>query len=70
MKKICIVAKERIINPSTGKIHSDDGLRALDGYFEDVIEVDDNYNEISLLLQYEEEHPEIKGWNFQITEIH
>ena len=36
MKKICIVARERIINPSTGKSHSDDGLRALDGYFEDV----------------------------------
>ena len=69
MKKIKIIAREMIINPTTGKVHPDEGLRALNGYFEDIKEVAENYDKISLILQYEEQYPEIKGWNFQITEV-
>ena len=69
MKKIKLIARQMIINPSTGKVHSDEGLRALNGYFEDIKEVDETYDEISLILQYEEVYPEIKGWDFQIIEI-
>ena len=37
MKKINIIARQRIIDPYTRKVHNDDGLRALNGYFEDEI---------------------------------
>ena len=69
MKTIKIIAREKIINPRTGNVHSDEGLRALDGYFEDIKEVEDKYNGTSLILQYEELYPEIKGWDFQIIEL-
>ena len=69
MKKIKIIAREKIINLRTGNVHSDEGLRALDGYFEEIHEVEDKYNSTSLILQYEELHPELKGWDFQIIEL-
>ena len=69
MKKIRIIARQMIINPSTGKVHTDEGLRALNGYFEDIKEVEETYDIIPLILQYEELYPEIKGWDFQIIEI-
>jgi len=69
MKKIKIIAREMIINPTTGRVHSDDGLRVLNGYFEDIKEVAENYDKLSLILQYEEQYPGIKGRNFQITEV-
>lgn len=69
MKTIKIIAREKIINPHTGNVHSDEGLRALDGYFEEIQKVEDKYNSTSLILQYEELHPELKGWDFQIIEL-
>ena len=69
MKKIRIIAREKIFNPNTGKRHSDEGLRALNGYFEDIVELNDNYDKISLILKYEEMYPRISGWDFQIEEI-
>ena len=69
MKKINIIARQRIIDPYTRKVHNDDGLRALNGYFEDVVTVDEPFDEITFVLKYEETHPELKGWNFQIAEI-
>ena len=69
MKKIRIIARQRIINPHTMKVHDDNGLRALNGYYEDVITVEVPFDETSFVLQFEEAHPEIKGWNFQLVEI-
>ena len=69
MKTIKIIARSRIINPNAGEIHCDEDLRALNCYYEDVIEVDENYDKVSLVIQYEELYPEIKGWDFQIIEL-
>lgn len=69
MKKIRIIARQRIINPHTMKVHDDNGLRALNGYYEDVITVEVPFYETSFVLQFEEAHPELKGWNFQLVEI-
>ena len=69
MKKVKIIARERIIDPATGRRHTDAGLMALNGYYEDVIDVEDDYNKISLVLHLEEMHPELKGRLFEIIEI-
>lgn len=31
MKKVALVARQNIVNPMTGRVHDDTGLRALDG---------------------------------------
>ena len=64
-----IIARQRIIDPYTMKVYNDAGLRALNGYYEDVIMAAEPFDKISFILQYEEDHPELKGWNFQIIEI-
>ena len=69
MKKIGIIARQRIIDPTTKKIHNDDGLRALNGYFEDVVLVEEPFDKTTFVLKYEEDHPELKGWRFQIIDI-
>ncbi|MBO5938444.1 MAG: hypothetical protein J6Q82_02970 [Clostridia bacterium] len=69
MKRISIIARQRIINPHTMKVHNDNGLKALNGYFEDIVVVDEPFNETTFILQYEEKHQELKGWDFQIKEI-
>lgn len=56
-----LIARERIIDPSTGKIHNDIGLIALNGYYESpVIEFDSNENEDeilrTLILRFESEY--------------
>ena len=44
MKHIKIIARQRIIDPHTGKMHNDQGLMALNGYYEsEIIEVEDSY---------------------------
>ena len=69
MRKIKIIAREKIINPSTRTIHSDEGLRALDAYREEVLEINENYNEDSVIEMFEEKYPEVKCWNLEIKEI-
>lgn len=69
MKKFKLKARANIINPRTGRIYSDKELLAFDGYFEDIIELDDNCDLDSFFSKYEEEHPEIKGMEIQIEEI-
>ena len=69
MKKIRVIARERIINPETWKVHTDAGLMALNGYYENVFEVDDAYNKIMFILELEEKHSELKGRSFEITEL-
>jgi hypothetical protein len=69
MKKIRVIARERIINPETRRIHNDAGLMALNGYYENVFQVDETYNETMFILELEEKYPELKGRSFQITEL-
>jgi hypothetical protein len=43
MKRIKIIARQHIIDPNTGKLHNDQGLMALNGYYESgIIEVEDS----------------------------
>lgn len=69
MKTIKVIARERIIDPTTGRCHNDTGLMALNGYYENVIDVEDDYNKTSLVLYLEETYPELKGRSFEIIEI-
>ena len=39
---------------------------SLDGYFEDTLSVEDNYDIKSLVDLYEEKYPKIQGWDFEI----
>ena len=36
MKKIRVIARERIVNPETLRVHNDAGRMALNGYYENV----------------------------------
>ena len=69
MKKYRIIARQRIIDPKTKRVHDDFGLMALNGYYEDVVTVEEPFDETSFILQFEEEHPELRGWDFQLSEI-
>lgn len=69
MKKVRIIARQMIISPETGEVHSDEGLRALNGYYEDIIQVPETYDSTRIVLNFENEHPEFYGWNFQIQEL-
>ena len=69
MKRIRVIARERIIDPSTMRIHTDAGLMALNGYWENVYEVDDDYSKTSFILDLEDKVPELRGRNFQIIEL-
>ena len=68
MKKVKIIARQRIINFAESGIHSDEGLRALDSYFEVEKVVNEDSEKLSLIIQLEEQNPEIKGWDFEIIE--
>lgn len=70
MKHIKIIARQRIIDPYTGKIHNDQGLMALNGYYEsEIIEVEDSYDKNTVILNFEVLHPEIKADTYEICEI-
>ena len=69
MKKYRIIARQRIIDPKTKRVHDDFGLMALNGYYEDIIEMNEPIDEIMFHLQFEQDLPEYKGWNLQIIEI-
>lgn len=69
MKTIKIVARQKIINPNTMQIHDDAGLKALDGYYEEILEVSDQVDIVKIAQNFEKNHPELSGWNIQIEEI-
>ena len=69
MKRIAVIARQRIIDPKTWKIHTDEGLRALNSYYEDIVIVEEPFDETTFILQFEAEHPELRGWNFQLCKI-
>ena len=43
-------------------------LKKDNAYYEDVFEVPDDFNKTMFSLQFEVDHPEMKGWLFEITE--
>lgn len=64
MKKICLVARQNIINANGGGYHNDEGRRALDGIrYGAVKEIEDNVNPLSiwhrLRQEFEVDNP---GW--------
>lgn len=70
MKYIKIIARQRIINPHTGKSHSDQGLMALNGYYEsEIIEVGDFYDKTTVISEFENLHPEVKADIYEIREV-
>lgn len=69
MKKLRVIARQRHIDPKTGKKYSDAKLVTVNAYYEDVIEVEDSYDKNMLPLQLGEQHPELSGWTFQIIEL-
>ena len=38
-------------------------------YFEDIINVVEDYNKDDIVFKYEEQYPYLKGWTFQIIVI-
>ena len=55
MKKYRIIARQRIIDPKTKRVHDDFGLMALNGYYEDIIEINEPIDEIMFHLQFHED---------------
>lgn len=68
MKRIKLIARQRYIEPNTGKRYSDAKLITVNAYYKDVFEVPDDFYKTMFLLQFEADHPEMKGWLFEITE--
>ena len=68
MKRIKLIARQRHLESKTGKRYTDAKLRTVNAYYEDVFEVSEDYNQTMFLLHFEEEHPEMRGWVFQIVE--
>lgn len=68
MKRIKLIARQRHIEPKTGKRYSDAKLMTVNAYYEDVFEMPDDFNKTMFSLQFEVDHPEMKGWLFEITE--
>ncbi len=68
MKNIKVIAREKIINPETKQQYDDAGLKALDGYYEEVVSVDESYDEIAFLQEYAENHPELKERILELIE--
>lgn len=64
MKKICLVARQNIINTNGGGYHNDEGRRALDGIrYGAVKEIEDNVNPLSIWHQLRQEFEvDNPGW--------
>lgn len=64
MKKICLVARQNIINANGGGYHNDEGRRALDGIrYGAVKEIEDNVNPLSIWHQLRQEfETDNPGW--------
>lgn len=69
MKKLKITGRPLLIDPNTQKIYTISQLRAMNCYYEDIIEVEDNYNVLTLELKLKEKHPEIHTYNLKFEEI-
>lgn len=71
MKRVRIIARKQIYKGATNKIHDDEGLKALDGYFEgNIWEVDDNFDETALreklIDEFEKNNPDIINFEYEL----
>ena len=69
MIRIRVIARGAIINPNTNKKYTDAELQCVNLYFEDVKEVEENYDKFSIIKYYEQKFPETNGWTFQIIKL-
>lgn len=69
MIRIRVIARGAIINPNTKKKYTDAELRCINLYFEDIKEVEENYDKFSIIKYYEQKFHETRGWTFQINKL-
>lgn len=69
MKKLKITGRPLLIDPNTQKIYTVSQLRAMNCYYEDIIDVDDNYDVLMLDIELKEKHPELRTYNLKFEEI-
>lgn len=69
MKKLKVTGQHLLIDPITQKRYTISQLRAMNCYYEDIIEVDDNYDVMMLDLNLREKYPELHTYNFEFEEI-
>ena len=69
MKKLKITGRPLLIDPNTQKIYTVSQLRAMNCYYEDIIEVEDNYDTLTLDLKLKQKYPELKTYNLKFEEI-
>lgn len=69
MKKIRVIARGSRFNSITNKKYTDAELMCVNLYFEDIINVANEYNKNDIVFKYEEQYPHLRGWTFQIKEI-
>ena len=66
LQKSDMFAREEILD-SKGRKYDDNGLRALGGYCEEVIEVEGKFDEAEILSQFEKKHPQFKAKDLELT---
>ena len=69
MKKLKITGRPLLIDPNTQKMYTVSQLRATNCYYEDILEVEDDYNVLTLELRLKEKYPEIRTYNLKFEEI-
>lgn len=69
MKKLEVTGRPLWIDPTTQKRYTVSQLRAMNGYYEDIIGVDDNYDVLMLDLNLREKYPELHICSFKFEEI-
>ena len=69
MNKIKFVARLQYIDPISGKRYNDAQLMTINQYYEDSFLTEKPLDKTGFILQFEENHPEFKGWSFSFTEI-
>ena len=64
-----IVATERIINLSARECYSEEEHKIYHGYFEKIIPADETKSDYDLVVDFENEHPEMANWRLKIEYI-
>ena len=67
MKKIKIIARQKIINASTHKLFDDNGLKALDGYFECFVNAEDEHDIVAIEKQFIKDNPKFTDSNIELV---
>ncbi len=69
MKTVKIIARQEIINATTGMLHDDTGLKALNGYCEQYVEVEDVQDITTVIDKFIVDNPNYRSANFEIDVI-